>query len=547
MLCFPKVARRAASWVAGGGGMDWEPRRGDTGYGFERGRDESRRRDDVRSASYDQQGRERSPDCGGRRSPYTDAGASDQWRALSCQSCGGPGYIAASPAATEQHAVGGMSSALAVSQPALMPSSAGGGAAPAPASSVILDKEDDPQIPVHRLLEQLDQQPFDAALPWDEGRGSEEDVAGELGRILGKGVVRYLTLGGSDAHGFKRLGAVPAKQHERWPMIALAPLRRPDARSMLSLCLTGLPLFGNDALSPLSELCALRSLRVEHSPSLPTSALSKLIKLIRLELVSFCGCASVGDQAPGMLLSSQRLKALHLDGTSAGDIALLTATIFPALARLHFSCTAASDIGVTLLSKRAPALTDVSAAGCAAVTDVGLLNLAVLPKLRRVDMSGCARVSPSALELFAAKRPGCSLGPANGLAAAARVGTPPPPIRNVANGSARLAEFMGGSADAAGRREGGPGRSYGGGGVVGAGAHPRQRPADARPPPHHSARSRSLQEPGAWPGWAPAPSSVDPRLAKDPRTLHHPPSQPHGLSQDTLAAVAALRPQHRHH
>lgn len=439
-----------------------------------------------------------------------------------------------------------MDSALAVGQPAQMPSSAGGGAAYTPASSATVDDDDDPQLPVHERLAQLDQLPIDAALPWDEGRASAEDVAGELGRLLSRGSVRHLTTGTADAHGSARLGAAPAKQHERWPAIALAPLRRPEARSILSLCLSGLPLVGTEALAPLSELGALRSLRVEHSPSLPTPALARLIKLVRLELVSFRGCASLGDQTPGMLLSSQRLKALHLDGTSVGDIALLAATIFPVLARLHFSYTAVSDLGVTLLSKRAPALTDVSAAGCAAVTDAGLLALAVLPGLRRVDVSGCARVSPSALGLFASKRSGCSLGPANDPATTARLAPPPPIARLAVNGSARLTDFMMGSAAATDRRDGGPGCSCGG--AAGAAADPRQRPADARPPPpsQHAAVVRALPDAVGRAGRAALLSPDDPRLAKDPRLHHQSPSQPHGLSQETLAAVAALRPQHRH-
>jgi hypothetical protein len=554
----------------------------------------------------------------------------------------------------------------------LQPSTGAGEASTAAAVEDVVEDDDEPQLPVHERLGRLSQLPVDTAISWDEGRGSAEDVAGELGRRLSSGSVQHLTLGTTDARGASRLGSVPARQHERWPTIALAPFRRPDARSILALRLSGLPLASDDALSPLSELSSLRSLRVEHSPSLPTPALAKLIKLIRLELVSLRSCASIGDQAPGFLLSSQRLKALHLDGTSITDIALLSATVFPLLARLHFSYTAVTDLGLTLLSKRAPALTDVSAAGCDAVTDAGLLALSVLPRLRRVDMSSCARVSPSALELFAAERPGCSLGPANDSAVTARLALASAPDRHTVNGSdgravnsvdrlavnsymavsssdrhavnssARLTDFM--VLAHSDRRHGGPGHSCGGGGAAGAAADPRRRPADAQPPPHNAAQpphnvagaghschgggaaytaagprrrpadarppppphdvaeARPAHDLNGGAGRAPPVHSLsDPRLAKDPRLQHlpspddprlgrdpriqqhspdprmqqhtpdsriqqhstppdprmqqhspdrraqqHPASQPHGLSQDTLAAIAALRPPHRH-
>jgi hypothetical protein len=275
---------------------------------------------------------------------------------------------------------------------------------------------DDDDRPVRERLAELDGLAADAVVQLDEGCGSADDVADQLARVLRgpAGAARVLRVEDVERGTAARRHA-PAQLYESWGPTALAPLREVDAARLCSLLLSGLPLVGRGALAPLSELCALRVLRVEHSAALPTEALRSLQRLVRVELASFRGCCSLDDQTVGFLLPMARLRALHLDGTRVGDVALLVASVLPLLARVHVSGTGVSDLGIEVLARRATSLTELSVANCGALTEAALASFARVGGLARLDLSGCANISQQALGAFAAKRPACAVSAPAGL------------------------------------------------------------------------------------------------------------------------------------
>lgn len=401
-----------------------------------------------------------------------------------------------------------------------------------------IEEADELGLPAHERLERLKALPFNFSLQWDERSMSAEHLAEGLGIALSQRGVYHLRL--------ESIGGLPSpdlrqvNRFERWPVIALAPFHQLDCSKLLALSLSGLPLAGGNALSPLSELNNLRSLKVEDSPMLPTPALRRLINLTRLELVSFNGCTQLGDQCVGFLLPFQRLRSLQLDGTSVGDTALLVATIFPHLAHLDFNSSAVSDLGLKILAKRGASLTEVGAARCSSITDAGLVALAALPRLRYVDVTGCSSISPSALSLFRAKRPECDVHIADAPNPSQLfTSTPTRTFSNARDSSPRLSEFM---------VERSPTNlmnvmsAHGGSEVINAaGAPSAEWTAASRPQHFHQAQGGpamiSLNDPRRRPvRHASGASPDDPRLAKQPR-LHH------QMSPQMSAAVAALRPQ----
>lgn len=207
-----------------------------------------------------------------------------------------------------------------------------------------------------------------------------------------------------------------------WGEHALSPLHRhaetlcrgssPGATSVLcSLVLSHLPLEGSETLACLSDLVSLRCLQLEHCPALATEALRDLQRLTRLEIVSLSGCARLVDGAVGYLMPMLELKALHLDDTACGDVAMLMATVFPQLVRLRMARTAATDKGLLVLGRRS-ALLELSLAGCEQITDDGVRALASVSRLRQLDLSGATGVSAGATLALQSALPTCRLGPA---------------------------------------------------------------------------------------------------------------------------------------
>ena len=147
-----------------------------------------------------------------------------------------------------------------------------------------------------------------------------------------------------------------------------------SATHLVSLTLCRLPLSGNKALAPLSQLNRLRVLRLEGSPALCTEALRELQGCTELQLVSFNGCTAFEDQAVGFLMPMQQLHSLHLDYTQCADTSLLLATVFPKLCQLHMAGTAVTDHGLRVLCKRA-SLTELRMPECHRLTDEGIALL----------------------------------------------------------------------------------------------------------------------------------------------------------------------------
>ena len=263
-------------------------------------------------------------------------------------------------------------------------------------------------------------------------------------RILGSQAV----LGAAAADDAAAAAAGCASASAMWGEHALSPLHRraetlsrgggPGAPAVLcSLVLSHLPLEGGETLACLSDLVSLRCLRLEHCPALATEALRDLQRLTRLEAVSLSGCTRLGDGAVGYLMPMLELKALHLDDTATGDVAMLMATVFPQLVRLRMARTAATDKGLLVLGRRS-ALSELSLAGCEQITDDGVRALATVSRLRQLDLSGATGVSAGATLALQAALPACRLGPATAPPSVApahaivrtsssEAPTPPPP------------------------------------------------------------------------------------------------------------------------
>ncbi|KAJ5894046.1 hypothetical protein N7495_005737 [Penicillium taxi] len=162
----------------------------------------------------------------------------------------------------------------------------------------------------------------------------------------------------------------------------------------------------------LTTLRHLRELRLAHCTEISSWAftdLSQNIKLDSLRILDLTACELVGDEAVERIISAApRLRNLVL-----AKCRFITNRSLRAISKLgknlHYvhlgHCSLITDDAVIELIKACNRIRYIDLACCTELTDDTVIHLAALPKLRRIGLVKCAKITNFGIKAFTFKHP----------------------------------------------------------------------------------------------------------------------------------------------
>ncbi|KAK4982228.1 SCF ubiquitin ligase complex subunit, partial [Elasticomyces elasticus] len=179
---------------------------------------------------------------------------------------------------------------------------------------------------------------------------------------------------------------------------------------LLELDLHAMPLLSSDAITALlSSTPHLRELRLAHCPLLSDNAFLSLHHSFAsetLRILDLTDCSDLGDAGVARIVSTcPRLRNLIL----AKCRALTDRAVF-AISRLgknlHYihlgHCSRITDASVSALVKSCNRIRYIDLACCGNLTDLSVMQLAGLPKLKRIGLVKCAGITDRSIYALAA-------------------------------------------------------------------------------------------------------------------------------------------------
>ncbi|KAH3679172.1 hypothetical protein WICMUC_001183 [Wickerhamomyces mucosus] len=153
-----------------------------------------------------------------------------------------------------------------------------------------------------------------------------------------------------------------------------------------------------------TDLEQLREFRISHNPNV-SDAIFKYTPedmiLDRLRILDFTGCIRITDKSVERIVQcAPRLRNVILSKClSITDASLRAlATLGKNLHYIHLGhCSNITDFGVTTLVRNCHRLQYIDLACCAQLTNTSLLELAYLPRLRRIGLVKCANINDSGI------------------------------------------------------------------------------------------------------------------------------------------------------
>jgi len=171
--------------------------------------------------------------------------------------------------------------------------------------------------------------------------------------------------------------------------------RLATTKRLASLMLSGTgPAVADDDFAPLADHPELEQVQITGTPKLSDKLIRHLRNLTQLELLQLDG-EGVTDSGLQTLPRQPRLKTLYLTGTGVQGPVL---DHFQNAPLERFSCTHLTDSGARHLP-RFPRLLELLLAG-SPLTGEGCAQIALLPRLQRLDLSGCRQISDEAFAVL---------------------------------------------------------------------------------------------------------------------------------------------------
>lgn len=153
-----------------------------------------------------------------------------------------------------------------------------------------------------------------------------------------------------------------------------------------------------------NELEQLREFRISHNPNVSDALFRSMAEdtyMERLRIIDFTGCLRITDRTVEKIVQcAPRLrnvvlsKCLNVTDTSLRALA----TLGKSLHYIHLGhCSSITDYGVSTLIKNCHRLQYIDLACCAQLTNISLVELSLLPRLRRIGLVKCANINDAGI------------------------------------------------------------------------------------------------------------------------------------------------------
>lgn len=153
-----------------------------------------------------------------------------------------------------------------------------------------------------------------------------------------------------------------------------------------------------------SDLEQLREFRISHNPNVSDALFRSIpedVFLERLRIVDFTGCLRITDRTVERIVQcAPRLrnvvlsKCLNVTDSSLRSLAMLGKSLH----YIHLGhCSSITDYGVSTLIKNCHRLQYIDLACCTQLTNISLVELASLPRLRRIGLVKCANINDAGI------------------------------------------------------------------------------------------------------------------------------------------------------
>lgn len=153
-----------------------------------------------------------------------------------------------------------------------------------------------------------------------------------------------------------------------------------------------------------NELEQLREFRISHNPNVSDALFRSMAEdtyMERLRIIDFTGCLRITDRTVERIVQcAPRLrnvvlsKCLNVTDTSLRALA----TLGKSLHYIHLGhCSSITDYGVSTLIKNCHRLQYIDLACCAQLTNISLVELSLLPRLRRIGLVKCANINDAGI------------------------------------------------------------------------------------------------------------------------------------------------------